>query len=350
VWWSVLRTTFEAIDVKEPDMGTDNHGLLETRLATTAIAVSGDSGRLYNVVSGLLGEGVPFESVLFDVLTPVEGEIGFRWQHGDYLVSEEHAATATVETVVSLLAGSFDQPETGQRVVVAVAEGDNHSLPGRLVAAHLLYLGYRTVFLGANVLASDLEEFLADDPPDALVLSAAMTTHLIGARASVRAAHAVGVPVVVGGRAFGEEGEWAAAVGADKWVADPRQVPDVLDTWQPDPGTAEAGAVDPSPELVALMEARPAVIAGAVEAFTTEATAGPGARALTETALLLGAVEASMLVDDDRVIEDMLVWQEATAPVHDYDASAIATALRSALTEISLPAATALARAMDRRP
>lgn len=333
--------------MKEPDMGTDNRGLLETRLATTAIAVSGDSGRLYHLVSGLLDEGVPFDSILFDVLAPVEGEIGSRWQHGDYLVSEEHAATATVETVVALLAGSFDQPETGPRVVVAVAEGDNHSLPGRLVAAHLLYLGYRTVFLGANVLASDLAEFLADDPPDALVLSAAMTTHLIGARASVRAAHAAGVPVVVGGKAFGEEGKWAAAVGADMWVADPRKVPDVLDAWRPDPEAAEAGAADPSPELAALTKARPAVIAGAVEALTSEASGGPGPRVLTETALLLGAVEASLLVGDDRVISDMLAWQEATAPVHGYDASAIATALRSALAVVSPVGEAALVRAME---
>ena len=56
--------------------------------------------------------------------------MGRRWQQGDFSISEEHAVTATLETVVALLAGSFDSAPDARRVVVACAEGDVHSLRG----------------------------------------------------------------------------------------------------------------------------------------------------------------------------------------------------------------------------
>jgi len=328
-------------------VSVDRTGLPEARLAATSAAIMGDSGGLYHLISGLLDEGVPFDTILFDVLIPTERDIGARWQSGDYLISEEHAATATVETVVSLLAGSFDQPTEGTRIVVAAAEGDDHSLPARLVAAHLLFLGYRTTFLGANVLASDLQEYLAIEPPDALALSCAMANHLTGARAVIRASHAAGVPVIVGGKGFGATGRWAEAIGADAWVPSPRDVPDVLETWTPDPETAEARAVDPSQDLTDLIRQRPQVLAAAQRELASIGSDNGQPMLLAELSLLLGAVEASMLVGDDQVITDMLHWQETTLPAHGHDTGgSIAGSLEAALSEVSPSASAALARAM----
>lgn len=331
-------------------MSADRTALAEARLAVTAASVTGDSGGLYHLVSRLMGDGVSFETILFDLLLPVEHDIGDRWQRGDYLVAEEHAATATVETVVALLAGAFDQPWDGVHVVVGAAEGDYHSLPARVVVAHLSSLGYRTTFLGANVLASDLGEFLASEPPAALVLSCAMANHLLGARAAIRAGHAVGVPVIVGGNAFGTTGERAGILGADAWVSSPREVPDVLNSWTPQPDAAEAAAVDPSEQLTALIGLRSSVAAAAQREMVSTGSGNGDPRLAAEISLLLGAVEASMLVGDDEVIAGMLRWQEATLTAHGYDTLAlVATSLRSALEDASPPAGEALARAMTSR-
>lgn len=327
-------------------MSVDNPELSEARLAATAAALAGDSGTLYHLVSGLLGEGVPFEVILYDLLAPTEQDVGARWQTGDYLVSEEHAATATVETVVALLAGSFDQPQEGVHVVVAAAEGDDHSLPARLAATHLLYLGYRTTYLGANVLASDLGDYLAAEPPEVLVLACAMTNHLVGARAGIRAGHAAGVPVIAGGRAFGEEGEWASVLGADAWAPTPRDVPQILDSWNPDPGVAEERAANPSRDLMKLMEQRAFVVAAAQRELASRSDRGDS-RLIAEISLLLGTVEASLLVDDDRLITEMIRWQESTLAAHGYDSSQFpADSLRAALSEVSPSAERALSRAM----
>lgn len=329
-------------------MTVENAEFSEARLAATAVAISGDSGALYDMVSGLMGGGVPFVWILFDFLAPAERDIGARWQSGDYLISEEHAATATVETVVALLAGSFDQPGDGVHVVVAAAEGDEHSLPARMMAAYLLYLGYRATFLGANVLASDLREFLESDSPDAVVLSCAMTNQLVGARATIRASHAAGVPVIVGGRAFGENGEWAVVVGADAWAPHPRDLPEMLDSWRPDIEAAEAAAANPSDELVHLMDLRAAVTAETQRQLAAVRSDRTDPRLTAEISLLLRAVEASMLIGDDRVIIDMIRWQEATLEAHGYDdGRLLADALNVVLSGISPAAEQALSRAIS---
>jgi methanogenic corrinoid protein MtbC1 len=283
--------------------------------------LAGDPGRLYHIVSGLLGDGVSFDRILFDLLLPAERELGHRWQQGDYLVSEEHAATATIETVISLLAGSFDQPDDAPTVVVAAAEGDDHSLPVRAAAAHLLFLGYRTLFLGANVLAADLAEYLESEGPDALVLSCAMGTHLAGARAVIAASHQAGVPVITGGKGFGQDGRWARTLGADEWVGALKDIPETLETWNPDIDEAEGRARKINDELQGLIDSWPALVAEARARIPAgKVPAEKNARVLAELGLALDATVASMLVDDSGVAHEMLAWQGSTLPVHGVDA------------------------------
>jgi methanogenic corrinoid protein MtbC1 len=278
-----------------------------------------------------------------------ERDLGSRWQQGDYLISEEHAATAAIETVIALLAGSFDQPSEGPSVVVVTAEGDDHSLPARAVSAHLLYLGYRTVLLGASVVASDLGQFLESDEPDALVLSCAMTTHLPGARAVIRESHAAGVPVIAGGSGFGEDGRWATAIGADAWVRSFREVADELERWEPDIEASEKMAADPDPELTRLLDDRPGLISAA-RSLLDNALVEPrmNARILSELGLILDALGAALLVDDPEIVHQLLQWQRSTLSAHGLELdSALPRALADAVGQRSPSAAAILERALD---
>jgi methanogenic corrinoid protein MtbC1 len=295
----------------------------EMRLGMTAAAVAGDSGRLYSQVAGLLDEGIAFDTVLFDVLVPLEQELGSRWAQGDYLVPEEHAATAAIETVVSILAGAFDVPMEARHVVVAAAEGDLHSLPGRMISAYLVFAGYRTTFLGADVPAHDLSEYLALETPEALILSCSMSIHLLGARAAIREAHKAHVPVLAGGRGFGPSGVWAHALGADEWVASLRSTAETIERWKPDTMAAETRAADPSPDLLLLLNRRTGILADARSAITLAERSGSQlSRLENEASLLLSALQAALLVNEHEVVTDMIRWQRttlATQGVGDYD-------------------------------
>ncbi|GIU92745.1 MAG: cobalamin-binding protein [Acidimicrobiia bacterium] len=301
----------------------------ELSLAITTAAVAGDNGTLFRLCRDLLDIGTPLDVLLFDHLLRVEREVGGRWAHGDYLVAEEHAATATVETVIGLFAGSLDQPPEAPLVVVTTAEGDQHSLPARAAATYLSFVGYRTNYLGPSVPAVDLRSFLQIEPPLAVVVSATMTTHLLGARAVIGAAHEVGVPVVAGGRGFGPEGRWSEPVGADAWVDDPRRIPDVLAGWAEQ--VPELREPWPIPdELAALRAARQRVLGKAEIDLGIE---DPSDRLVDELALLLSALESTLLVGDDRILENMLSWQEATLRAHGQDPSRVVRALVAGLED-----------------
>ena len=107
-----------------------------TRMALLAALVDGDLDTAYRVATRLLDEGVAFESLVGEVLGPVQREVGSRWAGGDLSIADEHAATAAVEALIALLAAGL-APADGPLVVVACPEGDAHSLPAQVVAAVL---------------------------------------------------------------------------------------------------------------------------------------------------------------------------------------------------------------------
>ena len=314
-------------------------------LALTSAAVAGDAGGLYRMAAEMMEGGVSFDSLLFDYLIPIAGSVGKRWEQGDYLVAEEHAATAAIETVISLLSGTLDQPPGAPLVVVATAEGDDHSLPARAAASHLLYSGYRTTFLGANVPGADLGEFLVTEPPSAVVLSCAMTTHLMGARSVIKAAHEVGVPVVVGGKAFGPAGIWAGSVGADAWVGSLRQTSAVVAEWVRTTPTALNLTSELPGELSSLVRVRAAVIADAGAALMADTDGQVPTRLEDEIDLLLSAIEGALLTGDDRVVTDMLAWQASSLAAHGLDGSIVVAALQKALNGSSTQGGALLSQA-----
>ncbi len=235
----------------------------------------------------------------------MQRDSGARWVQGDYRISDEHGASAAVETVVAMLAGSFEMPDDATYVIVACAEGDDHSLPARMVAAYLVYLGWRVRFLGASVPARDLGPYLRDEQPAALLLSCSATPALVGARESIREAHAAGVPVIAGGRAFGEDSSRAEALGADAWLSDARSVDILMKGWQPDITASQAGA-RPSDDAEAILEAVPGVVHGALLGDL----GGVSRRSVREDLeLLMETLAAAVLVGDPQIVEEVVFWQ-----------------------------------------
>src|SRR4051812_42160627 len=138
----------------------DPPGVANARMALLAALVDGDLNAAFALATGLLDEGIPFEVLASEVLAPVQSELGRRWADGDLTVADEHAATATTESLIAIIAGTV-APDDGPVVVVTCAAGDSHSLPARIVAATLALSGFRALCLGASMPAGDLGEYLA---------------------------------------------------------------------------------------------------------------------------------------------------------------------------------------------
>ncbi|MEV5750288.1 cobalamin-dependent protein [Actinoallomurus sp. NPDC052308] len=184
----------------------------------------GDEYTAVDVVLSAVDAGLDAESALLDVIAPVQARVGVEWAANRISVAREHTATAINDRVVAALAHHASAPRRPRRgrVAVACVDGEWHALPARLLAETLRLRGWHVDFLGAQVPVPHLIEHLHRTGPDALALSSSIPTRLPTAHATITACQAAGVPVMVGGAAFGPDGRHADRLGADAWAPDAR--------------------------------------------------------------------------------------------------------------------------------
>ncbi|MGW3991346.1 cobalamin B12-binding domain-containing protein, partial [Streptomyces sp. NPDC004830] len=184
----------------------------------------GDEYGAVDVLSGALADGLDEETLLLEVIAPVQEKVGAEWAADRITVAQEHAATAINERAMAALAhrgqDAVGRPPHRGRVTVACIDGEWHAFPARLVSETLRLRGWQVDYLGAQTPTPHLIAHLHGTNPDAVLLSSSIPTHLPTAHGAITACQAVGVPVMAGGLAFGPKGRWARALGADEWAAD----------------------------------------------------------------------------------------------------------------------------------
>lgn len=194
-------------------------------------AVTGrDERAAIGIVLAALDSGLAPEVVLLDVIAAVQRRVGAEWAANTLSVADEHTATAINDRAVTALAlhATGAHPGSAGRVTVACVDGEWHALPARLVAEVLRLRGWHVDFLGAQVPTRHLIAHLHNTGPDAVLLSSSLPTRLPSAHGTITACQAAGVPVLVGGAAFGPQGRYADLLGADAWAPDAATAAELL--------------------------------------------------------------------------------------------------------------------------
>ncbi|NKY43234.1 cobalamin B12-binding domain-containing protein [Nocardia cerradoensis] len=194
-------------------------------------AVTGrDERAAIGIVLAALDSGLEPEAVLLDVIAAVQRRVGAEWAANTLSVADEHTATAINDRAVTALAlhATGARPGSAGRVTVACVDGEWHALPARLVAEVLRLRGWHVDFLGAQVPTRHLIAHLHNTGPDAVLLSSSLPTRLPSAHGTITACQAAGVPVLVGGAAFGPGGRYAEVLGADAWAPDAATAAELL--------------------------------------------------------------------------------------------------------------------------
>ncbi|WP_255528269.1 B12-binding domain-containing protein [Streptacidiphilus sp. P02-A3a] len=181
-----------------------------------------DEYRAVDLVLRARDSGLSAQRILLDVIAPAQALVGEEWAAARFTVAQEHAATAISDRAIAALSRHRTTSGRGTRgrVTVACVDGEWHALPARLVAETLRLRGWQVDFLGAHVPTPHLIAHLHANGPDAVALSCSLATRLPTAHATIAACQAAGVPVLVGGAAFGRHGRYARLLGADAWAAD----------------------------------------------------------------------------------------------------------------------------------
>lgn len=200
----------------------------------------------------LYSEGTRPEIIITDVISWAQSQVGKSWQLDQASIAAEHRASGITEYVLhslqhlhSLTPGVV-APGVHGKVTLISAEGEWHTLPGRLASAVLEMQGYAVEYVGPSIPADDLPNFFVNAIPPVAAISCAMQISLAGAWRTVTVLRELGTRVLAGGRGFGKDGRWADVIGADFFADDFRTGAQILiDHLHEQPVDPRPGAGDP---------------------------------------------------------------------------------------------------------
>jgi methanogenic corrinoid protein MtbC1 len=92
------------------------------------------------------------------VLLPLLEEIGRRWAEGELTVAHEHAASAVMRTQLGGLMRTFVPDEGAPVAVCATPAGELHEFGALSAALYVASHGWRVVYLGPNLPASEIAQ------------------------------------------------------------------------------------------------------------------------------------------------------------------------------------------------
>lgn len=196
--------------------------------------IEGDEAGVTSVINSALRSTHNLQSIYLDVLMPALVTIGARWEQGKLDIYVEHRATEIVSRLIGQLSSKFSRRGVDRGTVIIVApEGERHSLSIALTADLLRVEGWKVMNLGANLPASELAK--AAKSAQNLVsvcIATTMSSSLQETAKSILAVRSVSgskVKCFVAGLAIRSEDQ-AQELGADLWVASPRELIVALDS------------------------------------------------------------------------------------------------------------------------
>jgi MerR family transcriptional regulator, light-induced transcriptional regulator len=180
--------------------------------------VAGDEAGAWKVVEGALASGSDPADVYLDVLVPALRSIGDGWERGNLTVADEHRASAVAARIIGRLGPRFARRgRTRGTVVLGAPPGEQHGLPGAILADVLRVAGFEPLDLGANTPAlSFAETALGADRLVAVVIGATTLSREAAVRKVVLTLRRAEVtaPVLLGGAAI-VDADHAGKLGAD---------------------------------------------------------------------------------------------------------------------------------------
>ncbi|WP_162799307.1 cobalamin-dependent protein [Nocardioides sp. 616] len=310
------------------------------------------------VVTQLLGRGLTQESIIVDLLCAAQREVGERWHRNEWSVADEHLVTGLTQRVlIGLVAGGPFVPGDRGHVLVVCAEGDWHSLPAQAIAEVLQGRGWDVSCLGASTPAAHVAAYLDRRPATAVAVSCSLPLSFMGVRRVAEVAHQRGIPVLAGGRALGADSSRAAMLGADGWAPDAAAAAETLEAWAVTP-PVERTVAPPVPAGYSVLQARAAdlaqVAADSLQRSLPEVARydqEQRARTLEDLEFIVRFVAAAGLVDDDRVLVDLVAWLGELLEHRGVPRAALAAgleALVTALVPVDAPAAELVRRSLAR--
>jgi len=296
-------------------------------------AIVGNRRPAVRLTLDLLDHRVPEADIVEDLLAAAQREVGERWYRNELSPADEHLASGVAGAALDALAAELPPPTRDGLVVVACAEGDWHSLSAQMFGETLRASGFDVSVLGASTPRTAVVDFLTRAGGDSLAVSCNMPIFFPGVAQLINAAHEIGVPVIVGGRAFGDDDRRAERLGADAWAAGASEAAEILAGWharRPEVGS-EPAPLDGA--ALRLFAASSTLATPTVNELTASSSpildldADQVDQLREHLVFAVQFLAAARLVDDDSIFEDFLVWIDELLRTRDVPREVLAAGL-----------------------
>jgi 5-methyltetrahydrofolate--homocysteine methyltransferase len=174
--------------------------------------------------------------IITEGLTAGMQVVGEKFSTKEYFIPDMLASAEAVGAAMDILKPVLESAdvETKGKFAIATVKGDIHDIGKNIVAILLKGAGYEVHDLGTDVPTEKVVEFVREEKPGYLGLSALLTTTMIEMGVVIKALEEnklrSSVRVLVGGAAVSEE--FAQEIGADAYCVDGFHAINVLNTFQ----------------------------------------------------------------------------------------------------------------------
>jgi methanogenic corrinoid protein MtbC1 len=287
------------------------------------IASTGRTAEAEAWAEGLLDSGAAVLDVL-DAVAVVQRLVGERWAAGAWTVAREHTATiASAAAVAAVERRVAREPVSRGHVLLACCDREWHVVPAAIVGVALRSHGWSVTMLGASTSPVRFSQAVQDLGPDLTAISCSVLDGLPAARRLIEASTAAGVPVLAGGRAFGDDPTRALRLGATLWAGSAREAVARLEHAPAVVTTAAPLEAESGQERAALELARDAIAERLVEAWDPRLEP-PGLLGETTADVVgqaLSGVEASLLTGEPGPLRQAVMWATGLLVGRGVDAS-----------------------------
>ncbi|MFC1994191.1 corrinoid protein [Chloroflexota bacterium] len=183
-----------------------------------------------------LEKKIPLQDIISEGLTSGMQIVGEKFSSKEYFIPDMLAAAEAVGAAMDILKPLLEASnvETKGKFAIATVTGDIHDIGKNIVAILLKGAGYEVNDLGTDVSTEKVVEFVKEEKPDFIGLSALLTTTMVAMGEIIEALKQNGlrdkVKVLIGGAAVSDE--YAKEIGADAYCMDGFDAIRVLDTFQ----------------------------------------------------------------------------------------------------------------------
>lgn len=189
-------------------------------------------------VRNLIARGLPFQSILMDLMAPAARELGEQWTHDSTSFVEVTLGVARMHRILREFDGVpshlWSSAGEGRHALILPTPGENHTFGIRLVQEFLLREGWSVTNYQVESEAQ-LIDLLRSGHFDVVGLSLGHENLLKSFLSAIRLirtkARNARVKIIVGGAYFAECPELAGECGADAYAPDAQSSVEIMNRW-----------------------------------------------------------------------------------------------------------------------